>query len=376
MLVLPLVALVLSAAPAETGRLPPAPRDVFHIAWKKALVQGEFGEYLVSEMGGAAVTPSGDLVLVGTRDGWLHALRPDGTLVWEFQGAGAFAGVPLIDGGTVYAGNQDGRLYALEVATGKLRWSYDAKEQLGTRPALVKGLVVVASLQDTVFAVDAATGAWKWHHRRDLGSGFTIQGAASVKVLGGDVFAGYSDGTVAAIDAASGRARWELHVAPSGRYQDVDSISVAEGRVYLAAYSGAIMALDAATGRTIWSQPYQDAARVLYHQGSVLAVTGKEVLSLSAEDGKLAWKAPLMGPPPVGSAWTGACCWSRPAMAGCASTRRPAAGCCACCSRALASPPRPACTGGGSTPSPTPAPCWPSSWSRGSRCARSGWSRR
>ncbi len=295
MLLAPLVALALTAIPAEAGHMPPAPREIFTIAWMKPLVAAELGDYQPQELGGVAVDPSGQFAVVGTRDGWLHALHPDGKLAWEFQGKGPFAGEPLIDGGTVYAGCHDGWLYALDLATGALRWKYDAKEQLGTRPALVKGLVVVASLQDTVFAVDAASGAWKWHHRRDLGEGFTIHGAASVQVDGGRVFAAYSDGTVAAIDVVSGQIRWEQHVAPSGRYQDVDSISLAGGRLYLAAYSGAIMALDLATGKALWSQPHASAARVLADRGAVLAVAGSEVLSLSEAGGKVNWKTPLHG---------------------------------------------------------------------------------
>jgi outer membrane protein assembly factor BamB len=295
MLLAPLVALALTALPAETGRMPPAPRDVFSIAWKKALVDTEFGDYQTTELGGAAVDSTGRWVVVGTRDGWLHALHPDGTLAWEFRGQGPFGGEPLIDAGTVYAGCHDGRLYALDLATGALRWKYEAREQLGTRPALVNGLVVVASLQDTVFAVDAASGAWKWHHRRDLNEGFTIHGAASVKVDAGRVLAAFSDGTIAAIDATSGQVRWEQHVAPAGRYQDVDSLALADGRLYLAAYSGAVMALDLASGKTLWSQPYAGAARVLADRGAVLTVTGSEVLSLSGTDGKVNWRAPLQG---------------------------------------------------------------------------------
>jgi outer membrane protein assembly factor BamB len=295
MLVASLAALALSAMPAEAGRMPPAPRELFTIAWKKTLVPAQFGDYQTHELGGVAVDPTGQWAVVGTRDGWLHAFHPDGRLAWEFQGQGPFGGQPLVDGGTVYAGCHDGRLYALDLATGALRWKYDAKEQLGTQPALVNGLVVVASLQDTVFAVEAASGAWKWHHRRDLVEGFTIHGAASVQVDGGRVLAAYSDGTVAAIDAASGQIRWEQHVAPSGRYQDVDSLSVADGRIYLAAYSGAIMALDLATGKTLWSQPFASAARVLADRGAVLAVTGSEVLSLTAAGGQVNWKTPLQG---------------------------------------------------------------------------------
>ena len=196
MVLAPLVALALAAAPAEAGRLPPAPREIYTIAWAKRLVPTEFGDFQTQELGGVAVDPTGQWVVVGTRDGWLHALHADGRLAWDFQGHGPFAGQPLIDGGVVYAGCHDGNLYALDLATGTVRWTYDAREQLATRPALVNGLVVVASLQDTVFAVDAATGAWRWHHRRDLNDGFTILGAASVQVDGGHVYAAYSDGTV------------------------------------------------------------------------------------------------------------------------------------------------------------------------------------
>ncbi len=291
----PLAALVLATTPAEAGRMPAIPRQVYSVAWKKELVATRFGDYQTRETGGVAVDATGEWVVVGTRDGWLHAVRPDGELAWEFQGQGSFAGEPLIEGGTVYVGCHDGNLYALDLATGSLRWAYQAKEQIGTRPTLVQGLVVVASLEDTVFAVEAASGAWKWHHRRDLGEGFTIQGAASVQVDGDRVFAAYSDGTVASLEAATGQVRWERHLAPSGRYQDIDSLAVAGGRLFVAAYSGAILAVDPENGKALWTVAYEGAARLVVDRGAVLAVTSKEVVSLSARDGKVNWKAPLQG---------------------------------------------------------------------------------
>jgi len=292
-----LTALAFTAAPAETGRMPPAPRELFQFAWKKQLAATEFGDYQVLELGGAATDATGQWVVVGTRDGWLHALRPDGALAWEFQGKGSFAATPLIDAGVVFAGCNDGKLYALDLNTGALRWSYDAKEPLGTTPKVGSGLVVVASLQDTVFAVDAATGAWKWHHRRDLREGFTVQGAASVKSDGETIYAAFSDGTVTAIEALTGQVKWEQHLAPSGAYQDIDSIALGDGRLYAAAYSGAILAVDLATGKTVWSQPYAGASRLVVSRGAVLAATSTEVLSLSTLDGRPHWKVPLKGAP-------------------------------------------------------------------------------
>ena len=94
MLLAALAALALTAAPAETGRMPPAPREIFRIAWMRQLAPTEFGDYQVLELGGAGIDATGQYVVVGTRDGWLHALRPDGAIAWEAQAHGPFRATP------------------------------------------------------------------------------------------------------------------------------------------------------------------------------------------------------------------------------------------------------------------------------------------
>lgn len=293
------LALLLASAPGLEGRLAPAPRQIYEIAWKRPLVRPELWDWRRIEPGGPAVDRATGTVVVGTRDGWLHAFRPDGTLAWEFEGAGSFGAAPAIEAGVVYAGSGGGILYAVDLATGKLRWKYEVKEELGTRPVVAGGLVLVYTLEDNVLAVDAATGAWRWHHRRDRGEGFTIRGGADVVVRGKTAFAAYSDGTVAALDLANGAPRWERKVSPKGKYVDVDSLAIAGGRLFAASYAGAVLALDPDSGKTLWQVELPDATRLAHVDGTLVVVTTKGVQALSPDTGGRLWSRDFEGGAPA-----------------------------------------------------------------------------
>jgi outer membrane protein assembly factor BamB len=128
--------------------------------------------------------------------------------------------------------------------------------------------------------------------------GFTIRGAAPVAVSGGRVYAAYSDGFVACLDAGTGSARWERMVAPRADQVDVDGLALAGGQLFVAAYSGAVLALDPETGNTRWSFDAPGASRVIAAPGGlVIAVTTAAVLALSATDGTAIWSTPLHGTP-------------------------------------------------------------------------------
>jgi outer membrane protein assembly factor BamB len=277
--------------PGNLGKLRPAPRELYTIAWKRAFVEPTSMEWRPSETGGVAVDAGTGVAVFGTRDGWLHAVRKDRSLAWEYKANAGFAGPPAIVGGTVYVGARDGRLYALALETGKLVWSYDSNEELGTRPVVANGVVYVASLQDTVFAVDAATGAWKWHHHREGRSGFSIRGAADVVVGPGAVYGGYSDGAVVALDPATGRPLWERIVAPPGEQVDVDGLALADGRLYAAAYSGVVVALDPKTGVTLWTTRLAGAHTLTVSKGLVFVVSPDAVTALTATDGGKLWES-------------------------------------------------------------------------------------
>src|SRR3990172_6293900 len=113
-------------------QLAPAPIKLWSVAGQRQLVASKALEWRPEELGGPTVDPVGGLVVVGTRDGWLHAYDDAGERMWSFQAMGRFDAAPRIEAELVYAGSSDGKLYAIELATGRLRWAYDAQEEVGT----------------------------------------------------------------------------------------------------------------------------------------------------------------------------------------------------------------------------------------------------
>ncbi len=71
-------------------------------------------------------------IYFGSTDGVFYALRPDGSLMWQFDTGDPIRSSPALgpapqgeDGAIVYFGSGNGKLYALDAATGARRWSFD-----------------------------------------------------------------------------------------------------------------------------------------------------------------------------------------------------------------------------------------------------------
>ena len=100
---------------------------------------------------------------------------------WTRATGGGYSSSPVLVDGTLYAANNDGWLYALDPATGRIRWKYHGHNALMAQPIVFGGSVIESegdarpimgtTLQDPVrvgggpnalFAVDARSGALQW----------------------------------------------------------------------------------------------------------------------------------------------------------------------------------------------------------------------
>ena len=136
--------------------------------------------------------PAGDLKIVAVvHEHRVEARRAGGAAAWSFTANARISARPVVIGGTVFAASHDGWLYALDAATGDIRWRFFAGHsdrrimahgQLeAASPALglaaFEGAIVCSAGRHPeldggiyLWGLDPTTGAirWKQHVRRDM----------------------------------------------------------------------------------------------------------------------------------------------------------------------------------------------------------------
>ncbi|HWK54813.1 MAG TPA: PQQ-dependent dehydrogenase, methanol/ethanol family, partial [Hyphomicrobiales bacterium] len=138
---------------------------------------------------------------------------------------------PIMVDGVLYVSGTTGRVYALEAATGAELWTFDPQsdgqvnrytccDEVNRGLAVFDGLVYVGSLDGRLFALDAATGAVRWEQDTFIykDRAYTSSGAPEVAgevVVIGNAGADYdARGYVSAYDRHSGELRWRFFTVP------------------------------------------------------------------------------------------------------------------------------------------------------------------
>ncbi|MEP6978555.1 MAG: PQQ-binding-like beta-propeller repeat protein [Thermoleophilia bacterium] len=198
---------------------------------------------------------------------------------------------PLVANGRVYVGDWRGNVYALDAATGRIRWTFHTKDRVKGGVALAGFRLFVGSYDGHVYALDARNGhlLWRSSAQARLGSSATFY--ATPAVAYGRVYIGATDGKVYSFGAASGKLRWSHG---TGGYV-YGSPAVWRKRVYVGSYSKTFFCFDAATGDVIWkfraNGPISGSATII--DGVVYFATLKRrTYGLDARTGRQLWSFP------------------------------------------------------------------------------------
>ncbi len=201
----------------------------------------------------------------------------------------------------------DGLTLALNAQTGALRWKTDTGGTGGT-PAVAGGVVYLAAEDGSIRALDAATGKQRWSFTRTVGISAQSGYDGYAAVNGVTVYITSDGGALYALDVATGKQRWVATWPSSG-----DTIyappTVDGGLVFVAAGGpdGGAYALDATTGKTVWkaARPQGFNARPVVAGGVLYFVsqTADTLVALDEKTGATRWStgsSAITSPPVAG----------------------------------------------------------------------------
>ncbi len=222
--------------------------------WSVKVGNGQGGKY--NELVPAV---DNNRVFAVSEDGHLVAVdMTDGDTLWRVRTRETITGGVGAERGLVMVGTQNAEVIVFNQEDGSEIWRAPVTSEVLSPPQTNGDIVVLQTVDDKLIALDARSGERRWIYEANLPV-LTLRGTSRPVFVAGAVVAGFSNGTLVAVNANDGIWRWEERVAvPQGRYDidrviDVDGDLLVDNNVVLAAsYQGNLMGFDAQTGRIVW----------------------------------------------------------------------------------------------------------------------------
>ncbi len=196
--------------------------------------------------------------------------RRDGALVSLLPTHAPVASAPVLTETFVYVSDSAGYTSAFrrdKLARATAAWEHFSGAPILASPTVVDGTVYLTNVDDLVYALDAASGELKWRHAHKLEGVRTAElelfGAPGPAVADGTVYVGFSDGFLVGLGAADGTARWSAQIG-EGAYPDLIAPAQPVGEsVVVGGYSEPLVSLDPVTRATRWRLPIGSATPFL-----------------------------------------------------------------------------------------------------------------
>jgi outer membrane protein assembly factor BamB len=167
-------------------------------------------------------------------------------LLWRFTvPKGAFEGTPAIVDGVVYLGDLDGKLYALDLATGKQRWVQTFEGGFTASPSVRDGLLYLGDYDGRFYCVRTEDGQLVWQHEAQA----EIDGSANF--FEDRVLFGSQDATLYCLKAKTGELVWKHTVEDQIRC----SPTIVEGRCFVAGCDGLLHIINVRDGQPMATVP-------------------------------------------------------------------------------------------------------------------------
>ena len=282
----------------------------FSVRWSKQLTDRAEARFLPVELSSAEFDVKRERVYIGTTEGNLFAFALSGRRLFFYDAGAQIESKAAVDAqtGEIYLPSVDGYVHALTVE-GELKWKTKLIGTIRTQPLLSHEAAYIVAENDTVVALARDDGRILWTYDKEPVEEITIAGHAGLLLENGRLYAGFTDGAVAAINPSDGRLFWEVETSvdvelrPGNvpQFLDVDTTPVLlRGTLYIASFTAGLYALDPRSGTVEWRDAAFSGVTGIAAAGRMLVVSSarRGVSLLDLRTREVQWeKAPERGAP-------------------------------------------------------------------------------
>ena len=226
-------------------------QSAFRIAWSKNLdTQSNTGNLPIALN---APLIHENFLYIGDNSGYIRAYNlKDGREIWSQKEKTFYHTRPVVSGKTLLYGDVDGRVYARNRLTGRLKYSIDLGASVESWPLVYKGRAFFHTRNHQLFSLDLETGKILWSYKRSIPQIITLQGASRPLVYKGKLFVGLADGTLCSFSLEEGALLWERNISQGEKFIDIDMDPVVfNGHIYIGTLSGNLHVFDGDTGQLL-----------------------------------------------------------------------------------------------------------------------------
>lgn len=254
-----------------TVQLPKAPK----MTWVYKMADGTKSSPVIGKEG----------IFIGCNDGFLYALGFDGKLLWKFNAGNSIEAPPLYVDNTLFFGNLEGIIYAVDAKSGTMKWKYATEGQISGSSNVVftkEKKILTGSYDYSLYALNAISGkvSWKYTSENYINGSPATNGkiavfggcdgqlhlvnvntgtaekinlityiASSTALDGNMAYFGNYDGEFFGVDISKKTVVWKKEGA--GAYTASPAVSVKY--VIMPSQDRTVYCFDKATGKSIWT---------------------------------------------------------------------------------------------------------------------------
>jgi len=224
-----------------------------------------------------------------------------GAVLWSYlRPIGVGAELLVVDP-YVYVASMDAHVAKLRLDTGEVVWTRKLNVESTGGLAMDAGVVYVTSTDNAIWALDEKSGSPLWSYRRPTPNAslyWSLKGSSKpiISMDGSKIFAGFTDGSVVAVNARGGDLAWERVLqSRSNLFKDADLgpvLSADGATLYVGQVDGDLVALNSRDGGVLWKRALQSVSVPALSEGTkdlyVSSLSG-EVHQIRAADATVAW---------------------------------------------------------------------------------------